>query len=356
VAEGASVDKAVNERAAPGIDAAPRSLRLAWPLLAVLAAAALLLALMAVPAGTEGSVPAAAWLVLLAPGVLLVLLVQNLARRAAQAEALARRVADLEQQLSRATRQRAEMLEKISHDLRTPLASMQGYLELLLLRGPQLDPVEADNYLQTAARHSQRLAQRVADLFELVRLESDTVVVQREPFALAELAHDVVQRFAAAAARAEVALRVEGLEAAQSGALFVHAEVRLVERLLANLVDNALRHTPGGGQVCVRIDPGNAAADAAPVSVSVVDSGTGIAGAELAGLFERHENAARVGDTGSSRPGLGLAIARRIAALHGSTLDVRSQPGAGTCVSFTLPRAPRALRPAAPSETRRNAS
>lgn len=329
----------MNERATPTLGLGPQPANLMWPLLAGLAGTLLLLMLMPAPAGQEKLWPMVEMVALPGAALLLAVLAHGLVRRTAQAEALARRVAELEAQLAHATRQRADMLEKISHDLRTPLASMQGYLELLLLREKQLDPTEAQNYLQTAARHSQRLAQRVTDLLELVRLESEAVVLQREPFALAELAHDVVQRFAAAAARAGVRLQLEGVDAERARTTFVLAEVRLVERVLANLVDNALRHTPAGGEVCMRVE---LQAGTGAVRMSVRDSGAGIASADLEQLFNRHETDARVGDTGRSTPGLGLAIARRIAALHGSALALESQPGAGTCVSFTLPLAPRA--------------
>lgn len=322
----------------PPRDDGLRPLRRAGLLLAVLATAWLLWMGGRAPAGDDGgawpmsAVAAAAVLVALSGG-----LWSELMRRAGESRALARRVDELQGQVSRATRQRHELLEKVSHDLRTPLASMQGYLELLLLREQQLDPAEARNYLQTATRHAQRLAQRVADLFELVRLESDTVALQREPFPVAELAHDVVQRYADAAARAGIALALEGVDAEQARGLFVEADVRLVERLLANLVDNALRHTPAGGAVRVIAE---APADARVAHLTVADTGAGITGADLEGLFDRYETADRVGDTGSSHAGLGLAIARRIAVLHGSDLELDSQPGVGTRVRFTLPRPP----------------
>ncbi|MCW5635620.1 MAG: two-component sensor histidine kinase [Rubrivivax sp.] len=262
-------------------------------------------------------------------------------RAAAEAEALAVRVAELEQRLARATRQRHEMLEKISHDLRTPLASMQGYLELLLLRHGTLEAAEAQNYLQTAARHAERLSRLVGDLHELTRLEAETVPLQCEPFPVAELAHDVAQRFAAAAARAQVRLEVA---VARDQAPVVLAELRLVERVLGNLVENALRHTPAGGLVTIQVER-----EAEGARVAVADTGEGIASADLAGLFDRYANASRVGDTGSSTAGLGLAIARRIAALHGSSLDVESRPGEGTRVGFRLPLAPTATRHPAPA-------
>lgn len=324
--------------------AAPLSLlHIAWPLASVALAAGLLLAWMPQLPADDGSLWMAALVLLLAVGGALAPLVIRLAARAAEADALAARTRELEVQLARALRQRNETLEKISHDLRTPLASMQGYLELLLLRQGQLDPTEAQNYLETAARHSARLARLVADLLELARLESEHVVLQCEPFPVAELAHDVVQRFAPAAARAQVRLEVDGIGIEPHRLPVVLAEVRLVERVLANLVDNALRHTPGGGQVVVSIENVSAAAGDAPAAgrarIVVTDNGAGIAPADLEGLFDRYANASRRGDSGRSTAGLGLAMARRIAALHGSTLELASRPGAGTRVTFTLPLA-----------------
>jgi hypothetical protein len=254
-----------------------------------------------------------------------------LAASAARRRSLAQDVLSAQAALERAQRERLAALERISHDLRTPLASMQGYLELLLLRHGSLDAAEAQNYLQTAARHSERLSRLVDDLFELVRLQSEGAFVQREPFALAELVHDVVQRFSAAAERAQVRLAVR---ADEDRALFVDADVRLVERLLGNLLDNALRHTSAGGSVAIEV-----AGTAAAARITVADTGEGIEPAALEGIFERYDTMNRVGDTGSTTPGLGLAIARRVAELHGSALELQSTPGQGTSVAFQLPLA-----------------
>jgi signal transduction histidine kinase len=280
----------------------------------------------------------------------------EIGRLAAQAEQVAQQIADQSAALALAARRRSELLANVSHDLRTPLASMQGYLELLLLRHGSLDPAEAQNYLQTAARQSERLGRLVGDLFELTRLEAGDAQVQAEPFVLAELAQDVVQKYRADASARGVALGVCG-EAergesgdvgehesagkgdgcagvqADAGSTTVQADIALIERVLASLVDNALRHTPGGGAVNITIG-----GDAQRARVAVRDTGAGIAAEDLPGIFERYERAGRVGDTGSSHAGLGLAIARRIVQLHGSTLQVHSVAGQGTCVSFDLAR------------------
>jgi len=271
------------------------------------------------------------------------------ARLAAQVERLGARLATRSAELAEAMRRRSELLANVSHDLRTPLAAMQGYLELLLLRQDSLDGAEARNYLQTATRQSERLARLVADLFELTRLEGEGIEPEAEDFALAELAHDVAQTFRLDAGRRGVTLEVR-LDAA-AASLRVHAELALVERVLAGLIENGLRHTPAGGVVGIE-----AAAQDGRIEVAVVDTGEGIAAAALAGIFDRYDRAERVGEAnrGSGHGGLGLAIARRIVELHGGRLRIESPAGRGTRVMFDLPAAATAsgAAPACPTTPR----
>ena len=259
----------------------------------------------------------------------------DVARLAAQVQRLSQRITGQVAGLERATHQRRDLLTNVSHDLRTPLAAMQGYLELLLLRQDNLDSAEARNYLQTATRQSERLGRLVADLFELTRLESEGLEPEAEDFALAELAYDVVQKFQLDADRRGVKLEVR-LDPDAAG-LRVRAELGLVERVLAGLIENGLRHTPSGGSVAIE-----AAAEGDRVAVRVVDTGEGIAAAALPGIFDRYDRAERVGGAsrGSGHGGLGLAIARRIVELHGGRLRIESPPGRGTRVAFDLPPAP----------------
>jgi signal transduction histidine kinase len=270
-----------------------------------------------------------------------------LAQLSAEVEQLTERIAAQRQALMRAERQQRELLAKVSHDLRTPLASMQGYLELLLLREGELDPVEQRNYLQTAVRQSERLARLVNDLFELARLEAEDMRPAPEDFALAELAQDVLQKFAPESQRRSVQLAVAGLNGS-TDALRVHADLALVERVLHNLVENALRHTPTAGHVTIELGR-----DDARARVVVCDSGEGIDGALLDGLFERYRSDERVGAGGpQGHGGLGLAIARRIVRLHGGDIHAQSRRGQGTRIGFDLPLAPRRANGAPSGSTR----
>lgn len=280
-------------------------------------------------------------LLLLVAGLVLAggLALRRGARRAAELAARAARLeaqlAERDAQLARVALQRRELLANVSHDLRTPLAAMQGYLELLLLRHGSLEPAEERNYLQTAARQSEKLGRLVNDLFDLTRLEADELAPQAEDFVLGELVQDVVQKFAHDARRRGV--RLDAADA--TAAVRVHADLALVARVLEGLVDNALRHTPADGSVTIAILAG-----AVRTTLTVSDTGEGIATADLPGLFDRYDRGSRVQGVGAS-PGLGLAIARRIVRLHGGELAIRSASGGGTVVSFDLPTAHAVDRP-----------
>jgi len=241
-------------------------------------------------------------------------------------ERISRQLKELEQNDVR----RRELLANVSHDLRTPLASMQGYLETLLLRHGSLPPEEERNYLEIAAKHSERLGKLVGDLFQLTKLEAHDLQAQPEPFPISELAQDVAQKFQLAAQQRGIALGCrfdEGLPP-------VRADIGMIERVLENLIENALRHTPRGGAVRIEV-----AAAGQRVGVRVADTGRGIPQEELAGVFERYYRVDRGEFADAGHAGLGLAISRRIVELHGGTIRVESALGAGTSFSFDLPAA-----------------
>jgi signal transduction histidine kinase len=237
------------------------------------------------------------------------------------------RIVEQMSELERADRMRRELVANVSHDLRTPLASLHGYLETLVLKGDRLEKEERDRYLEIATRHSGRLGKRVGDLFELAKLDACEVRLRREPFSAAELVQDVVQKFQIEAGRKQVQLHTER----EKGLPFVDADIGLVERVLENLIGNAVRHTPEGGQVTVSIE-GNESG----IRVQVRDTGPGIAPEELEAVFDRFYQGKDEG-AGKGGSGLGLAIAHRIVELHGGTIRAESRPGEGAVFIFTLP-------------------
>lgn len=241
---------------------------------------------------------------------------------------MARQMAAQVEHLKQTDRLRRELVANVSHDLRTPLASLQGYLETLLLKKDTLSPEEQRKYVEIAARHSQRLGKLVSELFELAKLDSTDAVPAREPFSLAELVQDVLQKFELRARESGVHLDAR----LDANVPFVYANIGLIERVLENLLDNALRHTPKGGSVDLALEPG-----ARAVTVRLSDTGCGIEEQDLPHIFERfyRPQAQAAGNGGGA--GLGLAIARRILELHGSHIEAASKPRVGTTFSFELP-------------------
>jgi two-component system, OmpR family, sensor kinase len=228
-------------------------------------------------------------------------------------------------------RLRRELVSNISHDLHTPLANIQGYVETLLLRGEQLAPEMRHQHLNTILHHCRSLGRRVAELFELSKLESGQTQAHIEPFQITELLNDVVHSHQLEAEQRGITLRLS--EKAERH-VQVLADIGLIERVLQNLVDNALRHTTRGGLVELSVG-----AEAGRVQVRVSDNGQGIPKEDLPHIFERYWTTHICNDDvarPSTSMGLGLAIVRRILDLHGSTIGVRSTLQQGTVFSFAL--------------------
>ncbi len=227
---------------------------------------------------------------------------------------------------------RREAVSNVSHDLRTPLAALQAYLETLLIKEGRLQPEEQREYLTAALSHSERLGKLIAALFELAKLDSQEMQPALEDFSLAELVQDVVQQFHLPAEKKGV--RIEAQCAGDVS--FVRGDIGLVERLLEKLIENALRHTSSSGAVTLALQGKDEC-----VSVQVRDDGEGIADEDLPHIFERSYRAHKARDetNESGNAGLGLAIAKRIAELHGSSLQVESAPGKGSTFYFDLPLA-----------------
>jgi signal transduction histidine kinase len=246
--------------------------------------------------------------------------------------AMEQRIAQQFQRLEDADRQRRELVSNISHDLRTPLSSIQGYVETVLVRGESLDAQARATHLRTALRHVEMLGKRIADLFELSKLDAGRVVPKQEVFCLAELLQDVVQNYRLAAQQRGVALDLAGGSHMQAR---VRADIAMIERVLQNLIDNALRYTASGGSVILAIEN-----HGAYMQISVSDTGRGIKTEHLPHIFERYWRATDAeSNAASTSSGLGLAIVKRILDLHGSSVRVHSEFTRGTRFEFLLPQA-----------------
>lgn len=234
------------------------------------------------------------------------------------------------QALQRTDSMRREMVANISHDLRTPLTTMRGYLETLSLKSRELSAEEQKQYIETALNHSQHLGTLIEQLFELARLDSCESVVYSEPFSMGELVQDVAQSYRLRAQQKAIELAIE----LDPDAPLIYGDIAMMQRVLENLLENGLRHTPEGGRIRISV-----AADSGDVLVRVADTGSGIPAEDVPRIFERfyQQDATRAGSDSS---GLGLAIVKRILELHGSVINVRSEIDQGTTFSFCLTTKP----------------
>ena len=250
----------------------------------------------------------------------------EIAQLARAYDEMAARIGEQLDALEKTDALRREMVAHVSHDLRTPLATLHGYIETLKLKDADLEPAERERYLAVALDQSERLRRLVGDLFELAKLDAHEQTPACEPVSLGELVSDIAQKFQLEAQRRGTAIEIDAAE----GLPMVNADIALVERVLENLIDNALSHSPDGGSIRIPI-----ASSGHSVRVTVSDSGPGIAPEHLPRVFDRFyqaDNAHR----GNAHAGLGLAIAKRIVELHGARLEVESTLGRGTAFSFRL--------------------
>ena len=220
---------------------------------------------------------------------------------------------------------RRELVANVSHDLRTPLASLHGYLETLLIKEGTLSAEEQRSFLDIALRQSERLRRLVGELFELATLDSHETQVHCEMFSLAELVQDVAQKFQLIAKQKQVELHTQF----HADLPFVWGDIGLIERVLENLIENALRYTPSGGTVTLALSQ-----QEHQVLVRITDTGCGIPEQDLPYIFDRFYRVGR--HQRSEGAGLGLAITKRILELHGSWVEVDSSVKVGTTIAFCL--------------------
>lgn len=230
-------------------------------------------------------------------------------------------------QLKEKDAQRRELVAQVSHDLRTPLASIQGYLESLQLKEKALTAEERAEYIAITLRQSRQLTHLVSELFELAKLDARETQPQCEPFSLAELIQDVVLKFSLRASEKGVSLLLEPAGPTP----FVSADIALIERVLDNLIENAINHSNEGESVHVSLREHDD-----NVVVSIKDRGSGISSADLPYIFDPFYRCESRLD-GGDHAGLGLAIAKRIIDLHNGNISAASNSGPGTLFSFSLP-------------------
>lgn len=242
---------------------------------------------------------------------------------------MSQRIAQQIEQLQQQDTQRRQLIAQISHDLRTPLASIQGYLETLILQDGELTSERRLQFIQIALRQGQQMGQLIESLFELARLDAQEQQPSPEPFVLADLLSDVVHKYHLRAQQQGVTLTITPPVALP----FAFGDVALTERVLDNLLENALTYTPTNGTIQLVLATGDGV-----IKCCIIDSGPGIAPDQLPHIFEPFMRAAPTLQR-HNHAGLGLAIVKRILELqHGSIHVSSSSQGSHFC--FCLPIAP----------------
>jgi signal transduction histidine kinase len=243
----------------------------------------------------------------------------------AEAESARRQVLAQNEQLLESDRLKDEFVALISHDLRTPLTSIIGYLELTLDDG-NLNEAQR-RYLEIVDRNADRLLQLVNDLLFVARLEAGQLDLHPHELDLVSVVRQSVAEAEPRAAAKGIALSCKA-----EGPVRVRADKGRMYQLLDNLVSNAIKFTPEGGDVRVSVGPANGV-----VRLEVADTGIGIAPSEQDRLFQRFFRASTANEQQIPGTGLGLYIARAIVEAHGGSISVQSKPGAGTSFRIEMP-------------------
>ncbi len=232
-------------------------------------------------------------------------------------------------QLNKTDSQRRELLAHLSHDLRTPLASIVGYIETLSLDKGQLSEQQRNEFLQTVLRNATHLNQLIDQIFELAHLENGQVALDLESFNLAELLFDVIDKFRPIADKRRIVLSVKPEQCHK----VVHCDIGKLERVLSNLLDNAIRHSEDNSEIIFQVDDINAHS----CSLTVIDFGSGIKKQELPYIFEPRYRASNAVNDRVKHSGLGLAISKRLLTMMNINIRVKSELGKGSQFILQLP-------------------
>ncbi|CAN5677728.1 ATP-binding protein [soil metagenome] len=223
---------------------------------------------------------------------------------------------------------RKEFLQNLSHEFKTPIFSIQGYVDTLL-SGALENPAVNRKFLENTYKNVERMVNLVSDLDEITKLESGEQPLYKENFIIQELIRYIFETLSIKIAERNIKV---GIKKGCEQPIYVFADKEKIGRVLTNLVENAVKYGKQGGSIIASIYN----TDDQHVLVEISDDGIGIAEEHLSRIFERFYRT----DTGRSRnvggTGLGLSICKHIIEAHGQTIHVRSKPDVGTSIGFTL--------------------
>jgi signal transduction histidine kinase len=223
---------------------------------------------------------------------------------------------------------RRDLVANVSHDLRTPLATIQGYVETLMIKSDSIQTEERNKHMQTILDSTERLKKLVEELFELSKLEAKEKIPKPEAFSLAELIQDIKQKNEVIASKKNINLSVKF----EDKIPFVFADIGMMERIIQNLLDNAIKFTSENGEISINLKRKDKF-----VEVDITDSGRGIASADLPNIFDRYHKEKRIEKKTNKGLGLGLAIVKKMLEVHNLEISVQSKLEKGTSFIFNVP-------------------
>lgn len=222
---------------------------------------------------------------------------------------------------------RKELIANISHDLKTPISIIRGYAEMLTLKKDDLSEAEKEKYLNNITESTKRVTGLMHQLLELSKLENNQIQLHEEPFSLPELASDLMSRFELLLKEKNIAFEFD----IDENLPLAYGDIALVERVIQNLVDNAIKYSPKDSKVTIGLSKKQKG-----IEFKITDEGRGIEQKNLNKIFDRYTSSNEVNKLDKSF-GLGLAITKKILELHNSTIAVSSKLNLGTTFSFQLP-------------------
>lgn len=232
------------------------------------------------------------------------------------------------EKLKIADKQKSDLITNISHDLRSPLTSIRGHLETVILKDANLTSEERTKFLTTALKNIFNFQTLIDNLFELIKLESNQVIVKKETFQLAELVQDIVIKLKPQAEKSGIDLTMNLLSELPG----LKGDIAMIERALSNLIENALKYSPAKNEVVISVEK-----EYQNIIITITDSGYGISEKELSHIFERFYRGEQENKKSITGTGLGLSIVKEIITLHKGRIEVFSTINSGTTFKIYLP-------------------